>query len=70
MITVGQANPNRNVGANRKVVPRMLRSAISALVMTKKEGALQIPRYAACTCLLFASSTLVPCMITLPLSST
>jgi len=30
----------------------------------------QIPRYAACTCLLLASSVLVPCMITLPLSST
>src|SRR5229473_4753865 len=30
----------------------------------------QIPRYAACTCLLFASSALLPCMMTLPLSST
>jgi hypothetical protein len=29
-----------------------------------------IPRYAACTCLLLASSALVPCMMTLPLSST
>src|SRR5579872_6800520 len=30
----------------------------------------QMPKYAACTCLLLASSALVPCMITLPLSST
>jgi hypothetical protein len=35
-----------------------------------KRGTPQIPKYAACTCLLPASSALVPCMMTLPLSST
>ncbi len=38
--------------------------------MTKNGGPRQIPRYAACTCLLPANSVLVPCMITLPLSNT
>jgi hypothetical protein len=46
----------------------MLHSQCRYLAMTR--DACQIPRYAACTSLLPASSALVPCMITLPLSST
>ena len=46
---------------------RVVLDCFATLAMTVGS---QIPRYAAWTCLLLASSVLVPCMITLPLSST